>query len=111
MPLSSPRLDLPYLEPAQAQKHVTHNEALRGLDLLVQLTIEEFEQTSPPALPVVGQVYALGAAPSGDWDGQPNMLALREENGWRFTQPKPGWLASQAGGDALGYGPARHGCP
>lgn len=101
MPLSSPRLDLPYLEPAQAQKHVTHNEALRGLDLLVQLTIEEFEQTSPPALPVVGQVYALGAAPSGDWAGQPNMLALREENGWRFTQPKPGWLASQAGGDAL----------
>lgn len=101
MPLSSPRLDLPYLEPAQAQKHVTHNEALRGLDLLVQLTVEGFEQASPPALPVTGQVYALGAAPSGDWAGQPYMLALREENGWRFTQPKPGWLASQAGGEAL----------
>ena len=29
---STPNLQLPYLMAAQAQKHVTHNEALRALD-------------------------------------------------------------------------------
>lgn len=29
---SSPNLQLPYIMPSQAQKHVTHNEALRTLD-------------------------------------------------------------------------------
>lgn len=101
MSSSSPRLDLPYMEAAQAQKHVTHNEALRGLDLLVQLTVEGFEQTSPPALPWIGQVFALGDAPTGDWLGQAHMLALYEQNGWRFTQPSLGWLASEAGGDVV----------
>jgi len=27
MSLRTPKLDLPYIAPAQAQKHVTHNEA------------------------------------------------------------------------------------
>ena len=34
----SPILSLPLLQASQAQKHVTHNEALMQLDLLVQLT-------------------------------------------------------------------------
>ena len=33
-------LNLPFLMPAQAQKHVTHNEALRALDAIVQLTVD-----------------------------------------------------------------------
>ncbi len=32
-------LSLPYIMPAQAQKHLTHNEALRTLDTLVQLSV------------------------------------------------------------------------
>ena len=39
---NSPRLDLPFILPSQAQKHVTHNEALRLLDALVQLAVEGF---------------------------------------------------------------------
>lgn len=31
----SARLDLPLIKPSQAQKHVTHNEALQILDGLV----------------------------------------------------------------------------
>ncbi|MBA84751.1 MAG: hypothetical protein CML69_08445 [Rhodobacteraceae bacterium] len=100
MPLS-PRLELPYLEPAQAQKHVTHNEALRSLDMLVQLSVEAFDETTPPALPVTGQVFALGAAPTGDWAGQAGMLALREESGWHFLAPQPGWSATLAGSTDL----------
>ena len=96
MPLSS-RLELPYLEPAQAQKHVTHNEALRKLDMLVQLSVQGFNENTPPALPVTGQVFALGAAPTGDWAGQADMLALREDTGWIFAAPQPGWSATLAG--------------
>jgi hypothetical protein len=100
MPLSS-RLELPYLEPAQAQKHVTHNEALRNLDMLVQMTVEGFDENTPPALPITGQIFALGAAPTGDWAGQADMLALREEGGWHFVAPRVGWTASLAGSTDL----------
>lgn len=100
MPLSS-RLELPYLEPAQAQKHVTHNEALRDLDMLVQMTVEGFDQNTPPALPVAGQIFALGAAPTDDWAGQAGMLALREQVGWHFVPPRAGWMATLSGSTEL----------
>jgi hypothetical protein len=37
MPDTSHALSLPLIQPSQAQKHVTHNEALRILDAVVQL--------------------------------------------------------------------------
>lgn len=39
MPDKTPNLALPFILPAQAQKHVTHNEALQRLDALVQLVV------------------------------------------------------------------------
>ena len=39
---------LPYILAAQAQKHVTHNEALRILDGLVQLSVLDRDVTAPP---------------------------------------------------------------
>ena len=33
----SPNLELPYISPAQAQKHVTHNEALQILDVVIAI--------------------------------------------------------------------------
>ncbi len=35
----TPNLALPYIQAAQAQKHVTHNEAIRALDAIVQLGV------------------------------------------------------------------------
>ena len=49
---SSPRLALPYLQPSQAQKHVTHNEALLRLDAIVQLALEAMGAEVPPMEPV-----------------------------------------------------------
>lgn len=100
MPESSTRLDLPFIQAAQAQKHVTHNEALLRLDLLVQLVVEGFGALTPPTLPADGQVWALGLAPSGAWAGQANNLAAFVEGGWLFMAPGEGWLAtSRAAGD------------
>lgn len=93
MPDQSPQLGLPFLQPSQAQKHVTHNEALLKLDTLVQLTIESFAATTPPALPQDGETHALGVSPTGDWAGQDGNLAVYNENVWNFITPQDGWRA------------------
>ena len=101
MPESSTRLDLPFLQASQAQKHVTLNEALLRLDLLVQLVVEGFEGLTPPSLPAEGQVWALGPAPSGAWAGQGGALAAFVEGGWLFVTPGQGWLATARGNGDL----------
>ena len=101
MSQSSARLALPYLMPAQAQKHVTHNEALRLLDLTVQLVVEATAAETPPALPAEGQVWALGPAPTGDWAGQGGRLAGFVDGGWLFFDAAPGWRAWDRGSATL----------
>ena len=46
---TSSNLKLPFILPSQAQKHVTHNEALQILDALVQLTAISSSRSVPPA--------------------------------------------------------------
>jgi hypothetical protein len=93
---SSARLAMPYMQQGQAQKHVTHNEALELLDILVQLTVEAFDADEPPAAPQDGQVWALGPAPVAAWSGQsPGTLAAWANGGWLFIQPKAGWRAAR----------------
>lgn len=89
----SPRLALPFLLPSQAKKHVTHNEALSRLDIAVQLAVEGIAAETPPALPEEGQVWALGALPTGAWAGQGGMLAAFVNAAWLFMTPGEGWLA------------------
>lgn len=92
----SPRLNLPLLAPAQAQKHVTHNEALARLDLLVQLTVQAFDAVTPPVTPADGEIFALSAAPAGDWAGAGGQLAGFSAGGWIFIPPQDGWRATLA---------------
>lgn len=90
----SPRLDLPYLQPAQAQKHVTVNEALERLDALTQLVVQAFDAQTPPPAAEPGQIWALGAAPTDVWNGQVGHLAIATPgNGWLFVLPEAGWRA------------------
>ncbi|MYM55871.1 DUF2793 domain-containing protein [Thalassovita mangrovi] len=89
----SPRLGLPYLQPAQAQKHVTHNEALQQLDAATQLCLQGFAQTDPPVSPVAGAIYGLGAAPTSAWAGHGDALAYWDGTAWLFLTPAEGWRA------------------
>lgn len=57
----SPLLSLPYIQGAQAQKHVTHNEAIERLDLVVQLTLEATGTTTPPSTATEGQAWVVAA--------------------------------------------------
>lgn len=94
-------LGLPYLLPSQAQKHVTHNEALRQLDALVQLSAAEIGAETPPADPAEGDLYILGTAPTGAWAGQAGALALWEGSAWAFIAPREGWRAWDRAAGAL----------
>ena len=93
MPDHSPRLALPFIQPSQAQKHVTHNEALATLDTVVQLAVEAVEATTPPAAPNEGEVWAIGSAPEGAWAGEAGRIATLIDDTWRFIAPQEGWIA------------------
>jgi len=93
MPDNSAILALPYIQPSQAQKHVTHNEALARLDVLVQLVVRGFDATTPPIDPDQGETHALGSGPTGAWAGQDNMLATWRDGVWHFIAPLTGWRA------------------
>jgi len=89
----SPRLGLPFLMAAQAQKHVTHNEALLRLDQVTQLVLQELDATDPPETPLDGQIWALGTAPTEAWAGQGGDLAAWFDGDWHFVTPGAGWQA------------------
>ncbi|MFE1602111.1 DUF2793 domain-containing protein [Methylobacterium sp. ID0610] len=87
-------LALPLLAAAQAQKHVTHNEALVLLDTLVQLAVLDKDLTSPPASPAEGDRYLIaGANPSGAWAGWAGRVVRYQDGAWTSAVPRPGWLA------------------
>jgi hypothetical protein len=88
---NSPNLALPFLLAAQAQKHVTVNEALRILDGLVQLSVLE-ARASPPSSPVPGARYRVVATAAGAWAGWEHSITLFDDNAWRRLIPRQGWL-------------------
>jgi hypothetical protein len=98
---SSPNLTLPYIVAAQAQKHVTHNEALRGLDALVQLMVLDKDLSSPPGSPADGDRYIVAASPTGAWSGQAGKVAAWQDGAWAFYTPREGWRAWLADEDKL----------
>ena len=100
---TTPRLELPLVQPAQAQKHVTVNEALARLDALAMLVLEARGTLTPPASPSEGQGWALGGAPTGAWAGQGGRIAIRQAGGWIFATPRQGWRAwiNDEGGQAV----------
>jgi hypothetical protein len=86
-------LGLPYLQAAQAQKHVTHNEALRLIDACVQVAVESRSApTAPPPAPLQGERYIVPAAATGAWAGEDGSLASFLDGAWQFVQPAAGWL-------------------
>ena len=84
---------LPYILAAQAQKHVTHNEALRLLDGLVQLSVLDRDLTAPPGSPADGDRYIVASGGSGDWAGWDLNVALFTDGVWLRLPPRAGWLA------------------
>lgn len=89
----STHLKLPYILPGQAQKHITHNEAIAALDTLTQLAVLDRDLNTPPVSPDVNMRYIVGPAPTGAWAGKAGQVTAWDGAAWRFHVPEPGWLA------------------
>jgi len=89
----TPNLGLPYIMAAQSQKHVTHNEAIRALDAIVQLSVLDRSLGAPPDVPVEGARYIVGSGPTGAWSGHAREIAAYQDGAWMFYTPREGWIA------------------
>ncbi len=89
----TPNLALPYILAAQAQKHVTHNEAIRALDAVTQLACVSRKLVAPPAVPLEGARYIIPTAATGAWTGLANRIAAFQDGAWAYFTPREGWIA------------------
>ena len=89
---TSTHLGLPYLLASQAQKHVTHNEALRLLDAMVQLSVLDRTRTTPPASPADGDRHLVASGATGLWAGWDLNVAFWVDGSWLRLVPRQGWL-------------------
>lgn len=88
-------IGLTLLEASQSQKEVTINEALQQLDALAPGRAVTMGLSAPPATPIAGQLYIVGAGASGDWAGHAQQLAYFSQS-WHFIVPAAGlrlWLS------------------
>jgi hypothetical protein len=84
-------LGLPLIEASQAQKHVTHNEAIVALDAIVQLSVKDSTHTAPPAA-VEGDRYKVAGGATGAWASWDLNIALYTQGQWQKLVPQPGWI-------------------
>ncbi len=95
----TPALSLPYILPSQAQKHVTHNEALQALDALVQARVASMGATMPPLSPLEGEAHVAGSGAAGAWTGHDQSIAAFQNGSWQFYPAFAGltaWLVPEA---------------
>jgi len=89
---STPNLFLPFILPSQAQKHVTHNEGLRTLDAIVQLSVLDWSLTTPPVSPLDGDRHLVATGAISAWSGHDAKIAAWQDGAWTFYAPQEGWL-------------------
>ncbi|MDD7908466.1 MULTISPECIES: DUF2793 domain-containing protein [Pseudovibrio] len=97
---SSARLGLPFIASSQAQKHVTHNEALFRLDQLVSCAVERRDLSAPPSA-LEGQGFIVSANPVDAWAGREGQLAFFVDGAWSLLAPVEGQLVYIAAEEAL----------
>jgi Protein of unknown function (DUF2793) len=88
------RHNLPLLAVAQAQKEITHNEALVRIDALLHPVVQA--ELSVPPVPGdadIGKCWLVAASPTGEWAGKAAQIAIWIGGGWRFCAPVEGMRA------------------
>ena len=84
-------LGITLLEQSQAQKEITVNEALARIDALLNSGAIDRDLNTPPVSPAEGDVYIVGASPTGSWSGKARQVAYFDQI-WRFIAPNEGLL-------------------
>jgi hypothetical protein len=85
---------LPNLFLGQAQKEVTHNEALARIDALLHPVVEAELATAPPGLTLAddGHCWLIAAAATGPWAGKDKQIARWTGGSWRYLMPVEGMI-------------------
>lgn len=92
------RLRLPEISASQAQKHITHNDALIMLDTLVMASVLDKDRTAPPGTPAEGDCYIVaggGGTATGTWTGWEKRIVRYQDGAWRSFLPGGtgnGWM-------------------
>jgi Protein of unknown function (DUF2793) len=87
----TPRFALPQLAVSQAQKEITHNEALAIADALLHPVVEEVLAAPPPVGSVdAGKCWIVGSGPTGSFTGKADQLAYWTGSAWRFIVASDG---------------------
>ncbi len=99
----TPRLGLPWLMPAQAQKHVTVNESLGRLDALLGAAVISRSTVAQPSDPAEGDAYLLPLSPTGSaWSHySPHDLTYFQDGAWFRVPPRTGLRVYVADESAL----------
>lgn len=84
-------LELPLVQAAQAQKHVTVNEALALLDAAAQLRLASVTEVDPPAVAADGMAFFVPPGANGEWAVHSGRLAVFSNGGWTYVTPRTGW--------------------
>jgi hypothetical protein len=79
------------LQAGQAQKEITHNDALARIDSLIHLAVESRHATT--AADVIGTSWIIAAGATGEWAGHDGEIAVCDESGWSFVAPLDGCIA------------------
>ena len=85
-------LALPYIEPNQAQKHVTLNTALGMLDAVIQIGVRSRSIVAPPLNPRNGERFIPASEAEAAWAGHVGEMAIYQDGAWSFIPPQGGWL-------------------
>lgn len=80
------RHQLPLLAVSQAQKEITHNEALARIDALLHPVVQD-QLAAPPMLTDLdfGKCWLITGLPTGDWAGKPGQIAIWVSGSWRYS--------------------------
>ncbi len=83
--------NLPLLIPGQALKHITHNEALQTLDILLHCAVDNVDVHTLPESPSSETRFLISDTPATDIADHANTLASYDGVAWTFRQPRTGW--------------------
>ena len=89
---TTPNLLLPFIQAAQAQKHITHTEALRLLDGLTQISVLDRDFAAPPGSPAEGARYIVDNGATGLWAGWDGDVAFYAGDAWLRLPARTGWV-------------------
>ncbi|MDA7845415.1 DUF2793 domain-containing protein, partial [Rickettsiales bacterium] len=85
------KFNLYYLAQHQTNKDILVNENFDKIDKLMWAIAQDVNITTPPQNPTTGDIYIVGASPTGTWEKQDNKIALyRDTFGWDFYTPHNG---------------------